>query len=166
MYDVRVTYLNQKHRYFADMAWLQTTQPFHAAMSRLRGYSKSGAWVTLAMRDREVVGMNITAPAIVFPPAVVFCDKAGLEIDKVVMETMTYVHVDHRGNDLGRQMRGAAYVHSAAKGKTDMLQYGYETPEVLGWLKHLHATGISDTLDQENNPLIWVKLEKEMRAEQ
>ncbi len=160
MYDINTTLLKQNFMRFAEMARLQTAHPFDTAMLSLHKYSNAGAWVTLIIQDRKIAGMRVSVPASVFTPAVEICENAGVDVKTVIVDTMIYIHTDHRGQGLSRQMREVSKENGANRDNLFMLGYGYDTPEILSWAKNVLAKQLSSTLDSQGNPVIWTKLEK------
>ena len=160
VYDITTTPLNQNFMRFAEMTRLQTAHHSEAAMLYFHRYARAGAWVTLIIQDRKIAGMRVAVPASVFKPAVKICEDSGVDVKTVIVNSMIYVHTDHRGQGLSRQMWEVAKEKGANRGNLSMLTYAYDTPEILSWYKHTHAGMFPETTDIQKNPLIWIKITK------
>ena len=158
VYDITTTPLNQNFMRFVEMARLQTAQPFEVAMTQLQDYSKAGARVTLVIQDRKIAGMNISVPARYFAPAVAICADANIQVETVVCDTMTYIHPDHQRRGLSRSMRAASFTASASLGNVFMLGHANDTPEIAAWVRHVYKDCLSEQLDSQGDPIVWIKI--------
>ena len=157
-YRIENARLSDRRMMFAEMAGIQTAELHFMAMDTLAAYADAGAWTALVHGGAGLAGINVTLPASYFKPAVDLCAALNLDLDTTVVDTMTYIQEDHRGQGLAKKMRTSSYQQSRARGMKTMLGYGYQSRQILDWARHIYGDALTTKVDHKGDPVFVVAL--------
>jgi hypothetical protein len=59
---------------------------------------------------------------------------------------------------LSRSMRAASFTASASLGNVFMLGHANDTPEIAAWVRHVYKDCLSEQLDSQGDPIVWIKI--------